>query len=229
MKAARRSACGVTAALLLGAAGAAAFAQGAPSPCGSLNNGFGPFDYRTDIDRRAVVETHHFTPEIEMLIRGRTGSVGADLDYTLRAFPNHPRALVALMRLVDKGKIDPAPGSNFTLQCYFVRALQFRPDDTTVRMLYATWLNSRQRRDEALAQLAVAKGFAGDNGFTHYNLGLVYMDLGEPQRALEQAHLSQKLGFERPELKQRLVAANQWRDPVEAPLAAASAPAPAPR
>lgn len=215
-----RAAC---AALLLAAAAGPVAAQ-LPSACGSLANGFGPFDYRTDIDRRDIVETHHFTPEIEMLIRGRTGRLGADIDYTLRAFPNHHRALIAMMRYTDNLKTEKAPDANYSMQCYFVRGLQFRADDTTVRMLYAVWLNSRQRRDEALRQLAVAKNYAGDNAFTHYNLGMVYMDIGEAQLALEQAHTATRLGFPLTELRQRLVAANQWREPAPGPEAAASAP-----
>lgn len=216
-----RAAC---AALLFATAAGGAGAQGMPPACGSLANGFGPFDYRTDVDRRDIVETHHFTPEIEMLIRGRTGRLGADIDYTLRAFPNHHRALIAMMRYTDNLKVERAPDANFSMQCYFVRALQFRADDTTVRMLYAVWLNTRQRRDEALRQLAVAKNYAGDNAFTHYNLGMVYMDMGEAQLALEQAHAATRLGFPLTELRQRLVTANQWREPPAEPEAAASAP-----
>lgn len=64
--------------------------------CGSLNNSFGPFDYRyktsvkTELgDAHSMVEGAHFTPQIEQLIRGKTAvEPGPDIDYTLRAFPN---------------------------------------------------------------------------------------------------------------------------------------------
>src|SRR4051812_47506028 len=66
-----------------------AFAQG----CGSLANPYGPFDYRTSKDKLDIVEGAHFTPDVETLRSGSTGSLGADIDYTLRTSPNHHRAL----------------------------------------------------------------------------------------------------------------------------------------
>ena len=60
-----------------------------------LHNAFGPFDYRTATkDKLKLVESYHFTPKVESLIGGQSGTLGADIDYTLRAFPNHPRALL---------------------------------------------------------------------------------------------------------------------------------------
>jgi len=203
----------IVAALLLPAA---ALAQNAGA-CGQLENAYGPFDYRVDQNRLPIVELHHFTPEVELLIRGREGPIGGDLDYVLRAFPNHPRALLAMARYGDKLKVDTVPNARYSVDCYFVRAITFQPEDTTARMLYATYLNSHQRRDDALKQLAVARGLAGDNGFTHYNLGLVYMDLREFDLALAEAHAALALGFPRTELRDRLVAANKWAEPASAP------------
>jgi tetratricopeptide (TPR) repeat protein len=195
----------------------AALAQNAPSGCGPISNAYGPFDYRTDKDKLVIVETHHFTGEVEALIRGKEGYLGADLDYTLRAAPNHHRALLSMMRYGDRLKADIVPAANYTVECYFIRAVTYKPDDTTVRMLYATYLNARQRKDEALQQLAQARQHAGDNAFTHYNLGLVYMDIGAYAEALEQAHLALSMGFPRTELKERLIAAKKWAEPPSAP------------
>lgn len=65
--------------------------------CGSLQNAFGPFDYRDPAARAEslqVVERYHFTADVEMLRRGKaSANVLDDLNYTLRAFPNHHRAL----------------------------------------------------------------------------------------------------------------------------------------
>lgn len=82
--------------------------------CGSLNNSFGPFDYRyktsvkTELgDAHSMVEGAHFTPQIEQLIRGKTAvEPGPDIDYTLRAFPNHHRALLSMSRLALRAKSD---------------------------------------------------------------------------------------------------------------------------
>lgn len=74
-------------------------AQEVDGGCGALQNAFGPFDDRTargyNLD---VVGSYHFTPPVEALIRGASGTIGGDLDYTLRAFPNHHRALNATNR-----------------------------------------------------------------------------------------------------------------------------------
>ena len=53
--------------------------------CGSLDNGYGPFDYRsTDRAKIEVVEKFHFTPKVETLKGGSTASTpGGDLAYTL--------------------------------------------------------------------------------------------------------------------------------------------------
>ena len=75
------------------------FAQVVNGGCGALQNAFGPFDYRTERGYNLdVVESYHFTPPVEALIRGSSGTIGGDLDYTLRAFPNHDRALNATIR-----------------------------------------------------------------------------------------------------------------------------------
>jgi len=188
-----------------------------PGPCGYVTNAYGPFDYRKDKDRLTVVEQYHFTPKVEQLVAGQSNYIGGDLDYTLRAFPNHHRALLALMRYGDRLKTEQIPYTNYSLRCYFVRAITFKEDDTTVRMLYATYLKNRDQKDEAIRQLEVAKSFGAENGFTQYNIGLMYTELGEYDRALEQAHTAMALGFSLPELKNRLVAANHWAEPASAP------------
>ena len=73
-----------------------ASAQALDASCGSLENAYGPYDYRTDRGNRLyLVESAHFTPVVESLISGLSGPLGAELDYTLRAFPNHHRALIS--------------------------------------------------------------------------------------------------------------------------------------
>jgi tetratricopeptide (TPR) repeat protein len=190
--------------------------------CGSLKNAFGPFDYRVERgEMLKVVEDHHFTPTVEAAI---DNSAGGDLDYTLRAFPNHHRALLSTMRYAFRQKTPKPYGMRYSVECWFDRAVRFRHDDTTVRMLYATFLYKSSLPKEAEAQLVQADQLAKDNGFTHYNIGLVYLEAGRYDKALEQAHKAIEFGFPRKELKDRLVAAGKWRDPIPAPQASASAP-----
>lgn len=201
-----------------------AVAQGEGAGCGSLENGFGPYDYRAERGKTDgsgtyqhklwLVESTHFTAPVEALIKGHaTLHPGGDIDYTLRAFPNHHRALLAVMRLGEKTKPQRALGLRYDYPCYLERAVRFAPDDPIARMIYATHLAKVNRTSEAVLQLDYATTLAADNPFTHYNLGLVFHDLKIYDKALARAHRAIELGFPKAELRDLLVAAGQWRDP----------------
>lgn len=219
--------------LIIATALCAAWPALAQNICGELQNAYGPYDYQTERGQPLrLVEGAHFGPSVEALLHGKRGAhtpVGPEINYTLRAFPNHHRALLATQRLAERTKRDPPPGMLYTVECWFDRATRFRPNDVVVRMLYAQYLNSKSRREQALAQLEQVQRLAGDNPFTHYNLGLVFLEMKEFDRALVQAHRAIDLGFERDDLKAKLVAAGKWSDtpPAAAPAAAAEASPPA--
>lgn len=187
-------------------------AQAPDNACGSLANGYGPYDYRKDKDKLPIVESSHFTPAVESLIHGISGPVGGELDYALRAFPNHHRVLIAMTRLGEKFKTPKPPGAKYNVDCYYDRAVRFAPDDNVVRMLYAQYLGKEGRTDDAVFQLETAAAQAPDAGFTQYNIGLVYFEIGKPDRALAQAHKALSLGFTRPELQKKLELAGKWQD-----------------
>ena len=181
--------------------------------CGSLTNGYGPYDFRHDRDKLPIVTGAHFTAPVEALIRGTTGArPGGDIDYTLRAIPNHPGALLAMMRLGDIEKTEKPHGARYNVECWFDRAIRFRTDDQVVRMIYSKFLSSKARKPEALAQLQVVKTLAKDNPFTHYNLGLLFFEMKEYEESLAAAHRAYELGFLQPELRDKLQAAGQWRE-----------------
>lgn len=193
--------------------------------CGELwqRGQFGPWDYRVNRDKLPVVENNHFNARVEMLLGGMTGSIAGDLDYTLRAFPNHHRALISLMRLAEREKRDRFRDLHWAVECYFERAVRFKPDDTVARMLYAQYLAGNARKPEAVIQLALAVKEGADNPLTQYNAGLLYLELKEYELALQQAHRAIALGMTRPGLADGLKAAGQWREPA----ATASAEQPA--
>jgi hypothetical protein len=214
-------------------------AQEADPSCGNpFVHTFGPHDYRVEQGRnRKIVEDYHFTPRVESLISGLSGSLGADIDFTLRAFPNHHRALISMMNLGARLKSSMPPGAQFSVECYFKRALQFRRDDTIVRMIYAKYLASTGRKAEAVRQLEIVVQSSQENGFTQYNAGLIYFEMGEFDKALLQAHRALSLGFEmQGGLKQQLQAAGKWSepasvgqsDPASAAVASPAAPSSAP-
>jgi hypothetical protein len=194
----------------------AGYAQTGPTGCGSLENSYGPFDYRSDTGNKLrIVEQYHFTPNIQSLVSGNSASIGAELDYTLKASPNHHRALMTMIRLGEKLKSPQPVGAQYSVECYFERALRFKPDDSTARMIYATFLSRNGRVADATLQLEAAAKTAGDNPFTHYNIGRIYFDIKNYDRSLEQAHKAYGLGFAQTTLRDQLKGVGRWTEPQE--------------
>lgn len=177
-------------------------------------------DYRkTTPAQRKVVEAVHFPPHVENLVRGATGSlIAGDIAYTLNMYPNHHRALLALSRLAERDKTVSPPGARYSLGCWFERAEKFAPDDGTVRLLHALHLIKERKLDDARAQLALAveDPTLTSSGNLNYNLGLAYLKLGDYDKALEYAHKAYGMGFQLPGLKNMLVEARKWREPMPA-------------
>lgn len=187
--------------------------------CGDLENGYGPFDYRVATrESKGLVEGAHFSRDVENLkgykairLGGLRGDPGGDIDYTLRAFPNHPRALWAMVRLSEKEKKEQPKGANWIVECYFDRAVRFRPDDLNVRVIYANFLIKRKRTAEAAAQLDLAdKAGDAESANFYYNLGLALADVQRWERARVRANQAYELGFPLPGLKDKLIKAGQW-------------------
>lgn len=209
--------------LALVAFGAQAWAQASSTTC-PMGNTFG--DYLKDRDKATMSERYHFTPKVEALIAGEsTELIGADLHFMLQNYPNHHRVLVAMVRLGDREKTQQPRGAMYTIDCYFNRAIRFNRDDVVARMLYADYLAKHGRPTDASAQLEGAAKLAADNPFTQYNVGLIYLEMKNYDKALEQAHKAYALGFPRPELRDRLKSAGRWKEPADAAApGAASAP-----
>lgn len=195
-------------------------------PCGHLNNAFGPFDYRPDhykgppgdntshAFKLQLVESAHFTPPVQRLTAGHTSKLpGKDLDYTLRAFPNNHRALLTVMNAAKRFKDHNEIQLPRSFECYFDRALRFAPNDIIARLLYANFLVESKRTNEARQHIEYAETLAGDSAFSHFNIGMSYADIGDYDKALKQAHLAARLGYQRDVLKQRLEAAGRWAEP----------------
>jgi tetratricopeptide (TPR) repeat protein len=181
--------------------------------CGPLQNSYGPYDYRFDKDKLAIVEVNHFTPEVANLVSGTTSRLGGDIGYTLRAFPNHPGALMSMVRLGDKEKTAKPSGSPYTVECWLYRAVRFSDNDATVKMIYATYLARKGSNAEALKQLNEAVQLDADSANLQYNIGLVYFNLGRFDEALTHAHRAYQGGFPLPGLRDKLKKAGKWREP----------------
>jgi len=181
-------------------------------PCGELRNSYGPFDYRTSKAELRIVEDFHFTPDVETLRHGNTGSVGGDLDYTLRASPNHHRALMAMVNLAIRTKSEKPLGPKYSVDCYFDRAIRFASDDASVRIIYGIYLYRVGKKADARRVLEEARKIDDGDPNLHYNLGFVYLDLGDKDNALASAQKAYQLGAQLPGLKEKLRKAGIWKD-----------------
>ena len=181
--------------------------------CGSLENGYGPYDYRIATPaQKHIVESYHFTHSVEMLQHGNTSSLGGDLDYTLRAFPNHRQALLAMIRLGRRDKTAQPKGAQWTVDCYLERAIRFQPDDAGVRELRGIYYSMQHKYKDAIADFKEVLEAAPNNANAHYNLGLAYFEVGDYAGAREEALVAKKLGFPLQGLENMLKAKKQWAE-----------------
>lgn len=187
--------------------------------CGSLGQPFGG-DYRlvnadpTIKERLRLIEDAHFTTNVDRLISGQSGalSLATDLEWTLRAFPNHHRALWAMARLALREKRELVRGASLSVDCYFDRAARFQPEDPVPYSLYGMYLIKARKREAAEPELEKAAARANGDANVLYNLGLGYLDLGRAEKAAEFAKLAYAAGFPLPGLRDRLKAAGAWRE-----------------
>jgi tetratricopeptide (TPR) repeat protein len=191
------------------------FAAGDCPPAVPIPGQFGPFDYNNPDNKGQnlhIVETMHFTPQVEQLIRGQSGYVGGDLDYTLRAFPNHPRALNAMARLALQEKTPTPRGAHFSVECYFNRAMDFVPTDPVPYLLYGNYLAKSSREQEALEKYQQAEKIDPQNANVLYNMGLLYFNMKQYDQSLTYAKKAYAAGFPLPGLRQKLESAGQWKE-----------------
>ncbi|WP_162144283.1 tetratricopeptide repeat protein [Methylocaldum szegediense] len=209
--------------LALSAFSEASFSASAPwvgetlnkTVCQGKGQGYGPFDYTSPTDRKhlGIVEHYHFTSDVEHLRKGASGSIALDLDYTLRAFPNHHRALNAMMTFQLQKHIYNQRHSDIPPpECYFQRAINFAPNDVNVYILYGIYLHKRGLKEHALAQYQKALKIKPQDPELNYNIGLLLVELKRPDEALSHAKIAYQNGYPLPGLKTKLKHLGKWTD-----------------
>jgi tetratricopeptide (TPR) repeat protein len=160
------------------------------------------------------IEAHHFTSDVEDLIRGKAqAGVGGELAFVLNWIPNHHRALQALVRLALRDKTEkPYQTDPYTVTCWLHRAMVFSPQDGQVYLIYGVYLARIGKYKQAQERLETADSLLVNNANVSYNLGLVFYELKDYERALERAKRAYASGFPLPGLRQKLVQAGVWRD-----------------
>jgi len=184
--------------------------------CGTLTGR--EYDYRLPSGAMIdMVNNRHFTDEVEQGIRGSTGTLGNDLEYTLRVFPNHYRALNTILRVVPRFPAGWMPGSKLANECFFERAVRVFPDDSTAWLMYARYKFMTGKDGDALKMLNKAVELSPDDPTINYNLGLLLAKQKKYDEALPHAQKAYAANFPLPGLKQNLVKAGKWVEPPPAP------------
>lgn len=200
-------------------------------PCYGRHQGTGPFDYadprfaqkgqfsnvigHKGISVRTLVEGAHFKPYTERLERGvKSIDPMPDIDYTIRAFPNHHRALWAMVRYylrqlehtrdpvtlagIRRGDSFPPP------ECYFYRAEEFNPQDPGVPTVFGIYLHKLEKFDAALKQYKRAEALGGSRADLYYNMGLLYADMNDLENAQKYADIAREKGHPLTGLQRRI-------------------------
>jgi tetratricopeptide (TPR) repeat protein len=187
-----------------------------PSQCGSLENAYGPYDYTNPEHRRdyiPVVDNAHVSADVLALRSGVVGSSRTpmpDLDYALRAVPNHHLALDAMARLHRREGSEHLSESTYSVSCWFERARRFSPTDGVVRLIEGVHLSLLGKYDEAEQALMAAVRMMPSSAEAHYNLGLLYVRTKEYSKAVEHAKEAYELGHPLPGLRDQLVRIGKW-------------------
>ena len=189
--------------------------------CDGRGQGFGPYDYlainepsdplyeegryweidvvHTDRARRAMDTSGPGKP----LTQGEFQVAIGNLDYTLRAVPNDPRALRYMIELegIRRSNKTPLETHHPPPECYFQRAIKFRPELAYIRALFGIYLHKRGRYELAVEQYKEALRLDSSNAEVHYNLGLVLTKVRRHKEAVSHAEEAYRLGYPLPGLK----------------------------
>lgn len=183
-----------------------------PSPGG------GPFDYlqrHTMMGKLNMIETAHFPPEVEQGIAGKTGRMMDDLDFVLRSFPNHHRALNTSVQYSMRFKKWPADEHGVPAECYLQRAMNYNPRDGVPYRLYGYYMHKKGRFPEALEANLKALQLYPNDAMLHYNTALLLVKMKRYDEAMTMARTLYDAGLTLPGLKNKLVAAGKWKPSAE--------------
>lgn len=189
--------------------------------CGSLENAVGPYDYRDaheqrrrgDLTKPAAtaligVDKRYLTEDVETL---RAANADQAIDQTLRAFPNHHKALWAAVRYEQRNG-PPKIGSlsRLSVACYIQRALTVAGDDGLVWMLWGVYLHKTEKYQDAIVKYRRALELGVESSELNYNLGLALLKVNDLQGAVEQAKIAYEKNYPLQGLKRNLIKAGVW-------------------
>lgn len=182
------------------------------------SQGYGPFDYTKrhmyprDLE---LVEGAHFKPDVENLAEGKhrssIGTVWPDLDYTLRSWPNHARALLSIIRFqLKKNQKLTRYDIPIPPECYLYRAINFNPRDPVPYTLFGYYLHKVGQLDKADQFYKKAMELDPDNAKFAYSYSLLMIDMKNYEEALRLAEIAYKHPKTPRALKRKLKKLGVW-------------------
>jgi tetratricopeptide (TPR) repeat protein len=188
------------------------------APCVDVHENYGPFDY---LQRKSlpgelrIVERYHFTPQVEQLIAPVSSvHVLGEISYTLKAWPNHHRALNSMVRhrVLTWGTRPKEYLRYSPAECWLQRAIKFSPKDATVYMLYGMLLHQTDFMDKAVDNYKKALNIEPTHVQAKYNLALLLVDLKKYDEAKIYAIDLYSKGYPLPGLKDKLKKVGKWSE-----------------
>ncbi len=182
-------------------------------PCQGGQPTSGPFDYlqrRQHAGPLRVVEENHFDSNVENLIKGISTEPMGDIDFTLRAFPNHHRALNSAVKFRLRHKRWPQKSKGVQAECYLQRAINFSPNDPVAYALLGYTLHKLGNPQRAVEPYKTAIEQNPGDMMLKYNLALALTDLKRYRQARKYAEEVYAVGFPLPALQRRLEEVGHW-------------------
>lgn len=160
----------------------------------------------------ALTHRHHFNEDVEALRAGITTEPIGDVDFVLRSFPNHHRALYTSMQYRLKHRKWPKKSKWQPAECSYQRAINFSPRDLTIRSQYAILQYKFRKYEDALETYRAADKLNPDDPLLQYNMALTMVKLKKYKEARAVAEKVYASGFPLPGLRNKLITAGHWKD-----------------
>jgi len=155
-------------------------------------------------------EYFHIQPAAKALSSGNLEwNVMNNLHFVLHKVPNDHRALALLVGWDKAGGRDPNYKSPV---CYLTWAALFAPNDASVWNYGGYYFYQHKDLQRAKAWWEQALTIDEQNAEVHYNLGLLYADLGQFDDARQHAQAAYAAGYPLPGLREKLQRAGHWSE-----------------
>lgn len=158
-----------------------------------------------------LVESRHFTSSVLNLTKGSTSRLPGDLIFVLNTIPNHPSALDAYSRYEYRYRTSEAFREDrdnqrpaYSADCLFERAVRVFPGNAETFIAWGIHHYRNSDTNSAKKTFLQALELSPNNVEAHYNLGLVYVDLGQIELARKHATIAYEAGYPLPGLRQKI-------------------------